>query len=105
VADSGLGRYDPAGAPTLSGGMSVTRSEVADGQSGCVRTVLAALYRLWLAGLALSLTVVAGDLQPVRWLRAHSALVVLPFAVLTVAMLAVEFALWALTRPARRPRR
>ena len=82
----------------------MTRSAAADGQSGCVRLVLAILYRLWLAGVALCVTVLAGDLQPVRWLRAHIVWVILPFAELTVAMLAVELALWVLTRPTHRPR-
>ena len=82
----------------------MTRFVAPDGQPGCVRTVLTLLYRLWLTGLVLALTVVAGDLQPVRWLRAHSVWVIVPFAVLTVAMLTVDFALWGLTRQTRRPR-
>jgi hypothetical protein len=65
---------------------------------------MTALFRLWLTALVLALTVAAGDLQPVRWLRAHSVWVIVPFAVLTVAMLTVDFALWGLTRPTWRRR-
>jgi hypothetical protein len=82
----------------------MVRSVGPDGESGCVRTVMTALFRLWLAALVLALTVVVGDLQPVRWLRAHSVWVIVPFAVLTLAILTVDFADYLLTRPDRRGR-
>ena len=82
----------------------MTRSVAPDAEAGCVRTVMTALFRLWLTALVLALTVVVGDLRPVRWLRTHSVWVVVPFAVLTVAMLTVDFALYFLTRSDRRGR-